>query len=390
MTVRPQRRNANRHTQRGMGLLEGSIQQDGWIGAITTAADGETFDGSARVEVTATNGMLDDPIVIDSDGTRPIVVRRVDIPTADDPRAKRLGLAANRVAELNLEWEPDVLAALAAAMDLSGLFHADELADLSMPSLPEPGAGGDERDTTPEEGPTRAQLGDLWIIGGVHRLLVGDCTDLANVARLMGGERARFEFTDPPYEIETVGGGLFQESAAMRAIERANIDTFDPLRLSLETPTAVFCCNKPLVPAYLLLAERLKVGWDICFYLKENVTPNYGGHMMTDTEYLMLLGSQGPISGQEKELYSKAYIGGLDSNSDVAWQKPVRLVEKYIRLYSEPDTIVLDRFAGTGTTLVAAHRQGRTSRLVELLPRMADVILRRAEAEGLTVERADA
>lgn len=95
-------------------------------------------------------------------------------------------------------------------------------------------------------------------------------------------------------------------------------------------------------------------------------------------------------SGQEKELYSKAYIGGLDSNSDVAWQKPVRLVEKYIRLYSEPDTIVLDRFAGTGTTLVAAHRQGRTSRLAELLPRMADVILRRAESEGLTVERADA
>jgi len=132
--IRPQRRNANRHNPRGMGLLEGSIQKDGWIGAITTAADGETFDGSARVEVTGANGMLDDPIVIDSDGTRPIVVRRVDIPTADDPRAKRLGLAANRVAELNLEWEPDVLAALAAEMDLSGLFFADELADLSMPT----------------------------------------------------------------------------------------------------------------------------------------------------------------------------------------------------------------------------------------------------------------
>ena len=142
--IRPQRKNANRHTQRGMGLLEGSIQQDGWIGAITTAADGETFDGSARVEVTGANGMLDDPIVIDSDGTRPIVVRRVDIPSADDPRAKRLGLAANRVAELNLEWEPDVLAALAAEMDLSGLFQADELAGFSMPDADAWGAGLDD------------------------------------------------------------------------------------------------------------------------------------------------------------------------------------------------------------------------------------------------------
>lgn len=139
MRLRTQRRNANRHTQRGMGMLEGSIQQDGWIGAITTAADGETFDGSARVEVTAAIGMLDDPIVIDSDGTRPIVVRRVDIPSADDPRAKRLGLAANRVGQLNLEWEPGVLAELAGEMDLSGLFRPDELADLAQPSMPEPG-----------------------------------------------------------------------------------------------------------------------------------------------------------------------------------------------------------------------------------------------------------
>ena len=37
----PQRRNANRHTQRGLRLLEDSIQRDGWIGGITVAADGE-------------------------------------------------------------------------------------------------------------------------------------------------------------------------------------------------------------------------------------------------------------------------------------------------------------------------------------------------------------
>lgn len=130
--VRPQRKNANRHTPRGMGLLEASIQRDGWIGAITVAADGETFDGSARVEVTGANGMLDDAIVVETDGSKPVVVVRRDIPSADDPRAKRLGIAANRVAELNLEWEPGVLAELAGEMDLSALFNADELADAAM------------------------------------------------------------------------------------------------------------------------------------------------------------------------------------------------------------------------------------------------------------------
>lgn len=147
--IRPQVRNANRHTQRGMQALERSLDQDGWIGAITVAADGETFDGSARVEKTAENGMLDDAIVIDSDGTRPIVVRRTDIPTATDERAVRLGIAANRVASLNLEWEPDVLGEIAArGVDLLGMFSEQEWADvamaitdLSLGTTPETGSG---------------------------------------------------------------------------------------------------------------------------------------------------------------------------------------------------------------------------------------------------------
>ena len=58
MQIRPQRKNANRHTQRGMQALERSLDQDGWIGAITVAADGETFDGSARVEKPPRMGCL--------------------------------------------------------------------------------------------------------------------------------------------------------------------------------------------------------------------------------------------------------------------------------------------------------------------------------------------
>jgi hypothetical protein len=136
LDVRPQARNANRHTQRGMSALERSLEQDGWIGAITVAADGETFDGSARVEKTAENGMLDDALYVYSDGTRPIVVVREDIPTATDPRAVRLGIASNRIASLNLEWEPDVLAGIAEmGVDLSGLFTDVEWGEVSM-SIP--------------------------------------------------------------------------------------------------------------------------------------------------------------------------------------------------------------------------------------------------------------
>lgn len=128
--VRPQRRNANLHTQRGLGLLEDSIQKDGWIGAITVAADGETFDGSARVEVGAGAG-FEDAIVVESDGTKPVIVRRTDIESADDPKAQRLGIAANRVAQVDLSWDAEVLAELAdSGVELNDLFSADEITEL--------------------------------------------------------------------------------------------------------------------------------------------------------------------------------------------------------------------------------------------------------------------
>jgi hypothetical protein len=130
-----------------MAALEHSIQQDGFIGAITVAYDGKTFDGSARLETIATVLPDAEPIIVETDGSRPVVVRRTDIPSADDPRAKRLGIAANRVAELNLDWDATVLDGLSTEVDLSGLFDGDELADLLRDAPPtgdglEPSAHG--------------------------------------------------------------------------------------------------------------------------------------------------------------------------------------------------------------------------------------------------------
>jgi len=113
----PQRVNANKHTQRGIAALDNSIRKDGWIGAVTVAADGETFDGSARIEALADAMPSAEPIVIESDGTRPIIVRRTDIPDASDPRAKRLGVAANIIAHMDYDPDGEILAMITANDD---------------------------------------------------------------------------------------------------------------------------------------------------------------------------------------------------------------------------------------------------------------------------------
>jgi len=57
--------------------------------------------------------------------------------------------------------------------------------------------------------------------------------------------------------------------------------------------------------------------------------------------------------------------------------KPVELVERAIRNSSKPGDVVLDPFGGSGTTLIAAEKSGRTARLMELDPKYVDTIVRR-------------
>ena len=215
---KPQRVNANKHNLRGMKALDDSIVQDGWIGAITTAADGETFDGSARLE-TLQNGEGADPIVVEIDGTRPVILKRLDIANADDPKAQRLAIAANRVAELNLDWDADILAELSQEINLTGLWSDEELSNLL--AFQESGEGCGEEDEEEvsalideaESGAieSRVSLGQIWKLGR-HYLACGDSTSELNIRNLIaiaGCKTPSFVFCDPPYGVEIVASSGF-------------------------------------------------------------------------------------------------------------------------------------------------------------------------------------
>ena len=130
---RPAQRNANKHTARGLGAIDKSIRTDGYGDPMLAAADGEMISGSARLETVAqVFGVDAEPIIVHSDGTRPVIHVRDDIPNAADKRAVRLALAANRAAELDLSWDVDVLAGLDADV-LDGLWYPAELELLAVP-----------------------------------------------------------------------------------------------------------------------------------------------------------------------------------------------------------------------------------------------------------------
>lgn len=186
---RPARRNANRHSQRGLGMLTRAMQRGGYVAPMTATADGEIIDGSARLEVSEDVFDGVEPLVVDHDGTRPVIMRRTDIPNADDPRAVAIALEANRIAEADLVWDPEVLAEIAAEgeVDLSQLWSTTELAEVmgALDGLGVDDGGVGEREDDPSRGDVlalvNASLGDprhvvvngeVWRVGRHHLVVV--------------------------------------------------------------------------------------------------------------------------------------------------------------------------------------------------------------------------
>jgi site-specific DNA-methyltransferase (adenine-specific) len=112
-------------------------------------------------------------------------------------RARALAIADNRVGELDLEWNVDLLRQLHAdGVDLSAFWTDEEFSTL----FAQPTTGRTDENAVVEPGPTDIVRGDPFVLGR-HRLLCGDATSAGDVARLVDGTTPVVMATDPPYRI---------------------------------------------------------------------------------------------------------------------------------------------------------------------------------------------
>jgi site-specific DNA-methyltransferase (adenine-specific) len=335
----------------------------GWVQPLVIDDDGTIVIGHCRALAAKKLGIEEVPCVVVSDLTEEEInaLRIVDNKTNESP------------------WDFDLLSAELPEIDLSdfefdfGIEDEEEETEIVE----------DEAPKVDEDAEPISKLGDIWKLGR-HRLMCGNSLAQAEIDNLLGGAKCELTFTDPPYQLETQGGGILKKANSMKQIKQNGVDTFDPSMLILQSKTNIYCHNKPLIKKYIELAETNNQPYDLCFYKKLCTVPNYKGHMMTDCEYIAIIGKQDPNKGLPKETYSKCYIGKKDNDNELSYSKPVELCAKYIQLYGKNN--ILDLFGGSGSTLIACEQLGRTCYMMELDPKYCDVIIKRWE--NLTGEKA--
>jgi hypothetical protein len=372
--IQPDRKNANKGTERGRYMVEASLRETGAGRSILLDKDGRIIAGNKTFEAASDIGL---PVrVVETDGTELVAVKRTDLDLDDDTgTARKLAYYDNRAAQVGLDWDAEqMLADLGAGLDLSAMFRQDELDEL-LADLQPKGTEGD----TPAEVDRAEELrqkwgvksGDLWRLGD-HLLVCGDCTDAATVARVMGGERASTLVSDPPYGIgykyDTHDDSSNQQNQEliMRAWE-------------LGPEAKVWTCGLMNLVRDLAWNPSAKV---LCWHKGFAQAGNGLGGAST-WEPVLVVGVKGGTLPNDYLHFGTDRIEGLrDLHS---CPKPVALFEHLIEHLV--GAIVYEPFSGSGTTIIACENLGRRCRAVEISPAYVAVALERwAQATGGTPE----
>jgi DNA modification methylase len=356
---------------------------------------GGIIAGHGRVEAAKLNGMRDIPTV------------RVDHLTPTQIRA--YVIADNRLAE-NAGWDKELLALelqdLGIALNFDVTVTGFETAEVDL-LISELGAEPpDEADEVPEidrSKPAVSQLGDLWQIGE-HFLLCGDALAEESYAKLLGGKKAQMVFVDPPYNVAIGGhvsglGKVKHREFAMASGEMSRSqftkflgNAFERLAAASTSGSIHYMCMdwrhmREVLDAAEKPYSELK---NLCIWVKSNAGMGSLYRSQYELVFVFKKGTAQHVNNVELGRFGRNrtnvwnYAGvntfGKDRDAELAMHptvKPLALVTDAIMDCSKRGGIVLDSFAGSGTTLIAAERTGRRGYGIELDPYYVDTILKR-------------
>ena len=394
--LKPYARNARTHSPKQIAQIAASIRTFRFNNPVLIDKNNVIIAGHGRVEAAKLLGLDTVPVI------------RLEHLSEAEKRAYIL--ADNRLAE-KAGWDAEIL-----AIELQNLIELDLDFDVAvtgfdMPEIDVLISGLDATSQTPDPadavpevtGPAITRPGDRWQIGP-HRLICADATSPESYQLLLDGERAQMVFTDPPYNVKIDGhvsglGDVRHREFAMAAGEMSESQFTSFLRTTFANLVDVAADGAIhfIAMDWRHMVEVLEAGRgtfselkNLCVWSKTNGGMGSLYRSQHELFFVFKSGSAPHINNVELGKHGRyrtnlwSYPGAnsfsATRDDDLAMHptvKPVALVMDAILDCSLRKDVILDAFAGSGTTLVAAHKTGRRGYGIELDPLYCDVIVRR-------------
>jgi len=316
----------------------------------------------------------------------------VDLPKSEE---KALNVALNNPA-ISGDFTDDLDALL---LEIQGtepdLFDDLLLDELLSSAFPE--TGGETAEDAVPAPPEQASSvrGEVYQLGA-HRLLCGDSTNLADVERLMDGERAALFATDPPYVVKYTGADRPNKSGkdwSDRYHEVAIQDAEGFFRavftnaLSVTRENAAWYCwygHKNTVLLHRLWDELDVLCHQQLVWVKPSAVHTYVYWPWRHEPCLMgwRQGNKPPHDGDNSHEFTTVWECDWEGavriiGNEHPTQKPVELFARPMRKHTQPGDICFEPFAGSGSQIIAAEKMGRRSFAMEIEPIFCDVVRRR-------------
>jgi len=385
--VKPNPRNAKQHPEQQVLLIAENIRKFGVNHPLLIDENNELIGGHARL---AAAELLKLP-------TLPAI--RLSNLSAQEKRA--VALADNKMLSLELKELTADTGELTFDYTITG-FDTPEIDQLlgGDPSLGKP----DPADEVPAPADTGASVirpGDLWVCGP-HRLYCGNALDPASYRVLLRGDPADIVFTDPPYNVRVAGHVSQRTDArefAMASGELSSEEFVDFLQTitahiaaNVANGAVVYICMDWRHLDDLSAATRRYLGKPKNMIVWVKTNGGQGSFYRSQHEHIAVYvaGTAAPTNNfrlgergrYRTNVWSYAGFNSFGRDRVTALNahptmKPIALVADALRDCSKRGDIVLDPFGGSGTTMIAAERTGRTARLIEIDPIYCEVIIRR-------------
>lgn len=328
----------------------------------------------------------------EAEGIEFVPVVYVDL---DENAERQLNLALNRISG---EWDDELLATVLRDLETGGAdltltgFEAAEIEDL-LRSLVEPDDADGDPDEVPDvpENPA-TRTGDVILLGR-HRLLCGSATDPDSFPAVLGdgpGARADVLWTDPPYGVSYVGktkDALTIENDGADGLAKLLADAFGNITPSLQAGAALYICAPPGPLLRPFLAGFVGAGWTLRQVLVWAKDQFVLGHSDYHYQHELILYGFTPGEGRRgrggEGWYGDNAQGSVfpvdrpRASKDHPTMKPTDLIVRALQNSAPRRGVVLDPFAGSGSTLMACELLGMSCRAIELSPGYCDVIVKR-------------